>query len=322
MTELQAAAEPATDHVLAFTVPTLDIRGRIARLGTTLDQILSSHNYPIAVSRLLGEAVILTALLGSALKFSGRFQLQTKSDGAVQALIVDYDTPGSIRAMARYDADAVALAHAQGTDLLGYGHLGLTIDQGAHMNQYQGLVALDGTGLQQAADRYFLQSEQIPTFVTLAVGEVIGKAGTHWHGGGLIIQFLPDSTDRMRARDLSPGDAPAGYEILAGNEDDAWVEARALAHTLEAHELIDPTLGSDEIAYRLYHERGIFGGEKQSLQAACRCSRERIESMLRNFSGEDRAAMVADDGQISVTCEFCSISYRFVPADLIDETLP
>ncbi len=316
MTEPGIVADPVADHVLAFTVPTLDVRGRLARLGASLDQILSAHDYPHAVSRLLGEAILLTALLGSALKFSGRFQLQTKSDGPVQALIVDFETPGTLRAMARFDAAAVAEAVMQGTDLLGHGHLGLTIDQGKHMSQYQGLVELDGTGLQPAADRYFTQSEQIPTFVKVAVGQLVGKDGLKWHGGGLIVQFLPESTDRMRARDLPPGDAPAGYEVMAGREDEAWIEAKVLAHTLEDHELIDPTLASEEIAYRLYHERGIFGGERQPLHASCKCSRERIETMLRNFSSDDQAAMIADDGQIAVTCEFCSVRYSFVPSAL------
>jgi molecular chaperone Hsp33 len=315
--EVETAVESASDHVLAFTVPALDVRGRIVRLGVSLDQILSAHDYPFAVSRLLGEAVILAALLGSALKFVGRFQLQTKSDGPVQALIVDYQTPGLIRAMARFNADAVTEATMHGTDLLGKGHLGLTIDQGAHMNQYQGLVALDGTGLHHAADRYFLQSEQIPTFVKLAVGQIVGKDGLKWYGGGLIVQFLPQSTDRIRALDLPPGDAPVGYEVLAGREDDAWIEAKALARTLEDHELIDPCLGSEELAHRLYHERGIFGSERQPLHATCRCSRERIEAMLRNFPSEDRTAMIADDGQIAVTCEFCSVRYIFAPEEIV-----
>jgi molecular chaperone Hsp33 len=319
VTEPGIVAETAADHVLAFTVPTLDVRGRIARLGASLDQILSAHHYPHAVSLLLGEAVILTTLLGSALKFSGRFQLQTKSNGPVQALIVDYETPGTVRAMARFDASAVTEAVLQGTDLLGHGHLGLTIDQGKHMSQYQGLVELDGTGLQAAADRYFQQSEQIPTFVKVAVGQLVGKDGLKWNGGGLIVQFLPESTDRMRGRDLPPGDAPSGYEVMAGRDDDAWIEARVLAQTLEDHELIDPTLASEDIAYRLYHERGIFGSERQSLHASCRCSRDRIQTMLRNFSSDDQSAMIADDGQIAVTCEFCSVQYSFTPESLAQD---
>jgi molecular chaperone Hsp33 len=307
------------DHVLTFTVPDLDVRGRITKLGDTLNTILSQHAYPLPVSRLLGEAIILTALLGTTLKFSGRFQLQTKSDGPVQALIVDFETPGNIRAMARFDVDAVSAIADQHADLLGTGHLGLTVDQGPQMSRYQGLVALDGTGLMAAADQYFLQSEQIPTFVKVAVGQMIGKDGLAWHGGGLIVQFLPASTDRMRAADLPPGDAPSGYEVMAGREGDAWIEARVLAKTLEDHELIDPLLRSDEIAYRLYHERGVEGSETVSITSACRCSRDRILTMLRNFSHEDRAAMVADDGQIAVTCEFCSIRYAFAPERLDEE---
>src|SRR6202163_231050 len=165
------AATSAHDTILPFEVAALDLRGRVARLGPTVDQILSAHDYPAPVAKLLGEAIVLTVLLGSALKIEGRFILQTQSDGPVRMLVVDFTTPGKVRACARVDAALVAGAIEAGKAtagaLLGHGHLAMTIDQGADMSRYQGLVALDGGSLEDAAHEYFLRSEQIPTRVRL-----------------------------------------------------------------------------------------------------------------------------------------------------------
>ncbi|HWG04149.1 MAG TPA: Hsp33 family molecular chaperone [Beijerinckiaceae bacterium] len=303
------------DFVLPFAVEPLDLRGRVVRLGPALDNILTLHAYPLPVARLVGEAVTLTALLGSSLKFEGLLQLQTKSDGIVDLLVVDFDAPDRLRAFARYDAERLAAA-ATSDDLLGSGHLALTIDQGNDGSRYQGIVALDGQGLEGAAHQYFRQSEQIPTFVRLAVAQNITGAGAHWRGGGFIAQFLPASETRRRRGDLDPGDVPLGAIIAPDvDEDDSWVEAKALAATLEDHELVDPTLSSERLLYRLFHERGVRVFSPQDLRAACRCSRERIAAMLRSFSAQERADMIGDNGKIGVTCEFCSTFRTFDPAE-------
>src|SRR5262252_9253707 len=137
------------DSILPFEVAALDQRGRVVRLGSALDEILSSHDYPVPVAKLLGEAVVLAVLLGSSLKFDGRFIMQTKTDGPVRMLVVDYVTPGSVRACAQFDASALDGLQDKSTAaltgrLLGRGHLAMTIDQGVEMNRYQGLVALSG----------------------------------------------------------------------------------------------------------------------------------------------------------------------------------
>src|SRR6201997_1601884 len=153
---------PVDDAVLPFEVASLDLRGRLTRLGPGLDDLLAKHNYPPPVAKLLGEAVVLTTLLGSSLKFDGRFILQTQTDGPVSFLIVDFQSPDRMRAYARYDAQRLKAGQDSGA-LLGRGHLAMTIDQGSDMSRYQGLVALDGGGLEAAAHEYFLRSEQIPT---------------------------------------------------------------------------------------------------------------------------------------------------------------
>jgi molecular chaperone Hsp33 len=240
-------------------------------------------------------------------------------------LVVDFNAPDCYRAMARYDADQLAAAidaNAISTgDLLGKGHLAMTVDQGSEATRYQGVVALDGQSLEEAGHQYFRQSEQIPSRIRLGVGSVLTGAGLAWRAGGLIVQFMPNSPERMRAADLHPGDAPEGHEILAagdddGVSDDAWTEARSLVETIEHHELLDPLLESERLLYRLFHERGAHVFEPVAVHEACRCSRERVLGMLKGFSADDRKAMIADDGTLGVTCEFCSRRYEFDPAEV------
>ncbi|WP_448034978.1 Hsp33 family molecular chaperone [Bradyrhizobium liaoningense] len=308
------SAVPIDDAVLPYEVDALDVRGRLVRLGPELDDILTKHDYPAPVGKLLGEAIVLTTLLGSALKFEGRFILQAQTDGPVSFLVVDYMAPDRLRAYARFDAARLGEAKDSGT-LLGRGHLAMTIDQGPDMSRYQGLVALDGGSLEDAAHEYFLRSEQIPTRVRLAVGEEwrSSDGGKHrWRAGGMLMQFLPKAPERARQADLHPGDAPEGVEVHSVAEDDAWVEARSLIETVEDVELIDPELSGERLLYRLFHERGVRVFNPQVLKARCSCSRDAVAAMLKSFSPDDRAAMVKDD-KVVVTCEFCSSVYQFSP---------
>src|SRR6266581_1028349 len=242
------SAVPVDDAVLPFEVSSLDLRGRLTRLGPALDDVLTRHADPPAVGKLLGEAMVLTTLLGSSLKFDGRFILQTQTDGPVSFLIVDFQAPDRLRADARFDATRLEDGLDSGA-LLGHGHLAMTIDQGADMSRYQGLVALEGGNLEDAAHEYFLRSEQIPTRVRLAVAEELraGANGAHhrWRAGGLLLQFLPQAPERARQADLHPGDAPEGAVAHAVAEDDAWVEGQSLIATVEDVELIDPDLSGE-----------------------------------------------------------------------------
>jgi len=308
------SAVPVDDAALPFEVDALDLRGRLTRLGPTLDDILTKHDYPAPVGKLLGEAIVLTTLLGSSLKFDGRFILQTQTDGPVSFLIVDFQAPDRLRAYARYDAGRLQPGQNSAA-LLGHGHLAMTIDQGADMSRYQGLVALDGGGLEEAAHEYFLRSEQIPTRVRLAVGEEWrgGDGGKHrWRGGGMLLQFLPKAPERARQPDLHPGDAPEGTAVHDVAEDDAWVEGQSLIATVEDVELIDPDLSGERLLYRLFHERGVRVFKPLPLRAQCSCSREAVSAMLKSFAPQDRADMVKD-GKVVVTCEFCSSVYQFTP---------
>lgn len=327
-TDTGAGLAALDDRVVPFTVPDLDVRGRVVRLGASIDTILGRHDYPEAVSRVLGEAAALTVLLGTALKFEGRFQLQTKSDGPISMMVVDFNAPDVYRAVAHFDQakldEAIGAGALSTGDLLGEGHLAMTVDQGSAMTRYQGVVPLLRQSLEEAAHQYFRQSEQIPSRIRLGVGSIVtAGGGRQWRAGGLLVQFMPHSVDRLRAADLHPGDAPQGHEILAhddpdGISDDAWAEARSLVETVEDHELLDPLLESERLLYRLFHERGARVFEAMLVHEDCRCSRERVLGMLRGFSGDDRKAMVADDGTLGVTCEFCSRRYLFEAAEIED----
>jgi len=319
--ERAASAELVDDIVLPFAVESLSTRGRLVRLGPAIDLMLKRHDYPAAVSKLVAEAATLAALLGSNLKSSGRFQLQTKSDGPVTMLLVDFDAPSHLRALARFDKGRLEAASKAGGDLLGHGHMAFTIDPGGDMNRYQGVIALEGQGLEAAAHHYFERSEQIPTLVRLAVGEIVTPAGGAsraagaWRAGGLVVQYLPEAGGRRLRADFPPGDAPEGVEPHRVAEDDAWTEAKARAATTEAHELIDPTLSGERLLFRLFNERGVRVFTPTPLAAVCRCSAEGVDAMLRSFPPEELKEMVGDDGVIGVTCEFCSTKRTFNPAD-------
>jgi len=307
------------DAVRPFAVEALDVRGRAVALGPVLENILGRHDYPEPVNRLLAEAIVLTSLLGTSLKFDGRFTLQTQTQGPVSMLVVDFSTPDGIRACATFDREAVEELMAGGKasqeNLLGRGHLAMTIDQGRHMQRYQGLVELDGISLEEVARRYFERSEQIPTEVRLGVGELFtrkegeGPVRT-WTAGGILIQFLPEAPERAQMADIDPGDAPEGTKPHEVEEDDAWIEAKVLVDTVKDIELTDPEVSVEMLLFRLFHERGVRLFEPQPLAHKCTCSREKIKGVLAGFSAEEIEHMTVD-GKIVVTCEFCSRHFEF-----------
>ncbi len=313
------------DKVVPFHVAPLDTRGRAVQLGDMLNTILDRHQYPPAVAALLGEAIVLTVLLGTSLKFEGKFIFQTQSNGPVSLLVVDFRFPGYIRAYARHDAEAVAEAVKAGRaaphELLGQGFVAMTIDQGPHTQRYQGIVELNGISLEEAAMQYFRQSEQIPTVVRLAAAEIMtpapgGGFQHRWRAGGLLAQFLPVAPGRMRTPDLPGGDLPFGaQEPDFGEPDDAWVEAQALVETISDDELTDPQIGAERLLYRLFHEHGVhvFGGAQ--VEDKCSCSQEKIVDVIRSLPEPDRAEAMAD-GEIITTCEFCGTTYRLTETDL------
>lgn len=296
---------PADDLILPFQAENARVTGRLVKLGPTVDTILSRHAYPEPVSKLLGEAVALTALLGASLKFEGKFILQASTDGPVDLLVADYQVPGRLRGYARFSPERVAALEDEGGRLLGQGHFAMTIDRGADTERYQGVVPLEGETLADAADTYFRQSEQLPTFIRVAVARAYrprGEGGRPltWRAGGLLVQKLTHEGGR--------GGARTGLE-----DEEDWMRARMLAETVEAHELLDPLLPPDRLLYRLFHEEQVRAYRAVPLETYCSCSRARVEDLLQRFTSEDLKDMVVD-GEVWVTCEFCNRRYRFDPA--------
>ncbi|MDE2445309.1 MAG: Hsp33 family molecular chaperone [Alphaproteobacteria bacterium] len=303
------------DQVIPFAIKPLGVRGRIVRLGAVLDDIISRHDYPDAVSALVAESVSLTAMLGTALKFNGKFIVQTKTSGPVNMIVADFVGPGGVRGCAKYsDTKLKELTKPDQKQLLGEGYLAMTVDQGADMERYQGIVPLGQSTLVDAAHVYFEQSEQIPTRLRVAAGPLFerGLKKPHWRAGAILVQHLPSEGGSSPLPSHS-GDAPQGAEDEV-QEDDNWVKARLLLDTVEDIELLDPALTAEDILYRLYHEDGVTVYPAIPIARHCTCSHEAVSVMLRNFSSADRADMVKD-GTIEVVCEFCSTPYQFTLAD-------
>lgn len=312
----------ADDLVQPFQIEDLGIRGRLVRLGPLVDRVLKSHDYPEPVSRLLGEALALTAMIGSALKFpddkGGRFILQTRSDGPVSMLVADFEFPGQVRGYASMDAERVAEYIAEGrtspAELMGEGYLALTIDQGADMEPYQGIVAIDPAGLSHSAHEYFASSEQVATRIRVAAGpyyhrEPGGPSEKNWRAGAIMIQHIATDGGITGQREDPDDQRPIT------DEEENWNRASILLGTVEDHELLDPDLAPTRLLYRLFHEDGVRAFGQSSIEFGCHCSHERMVRVLSSF-GTAEIDDMAVDGNIEVTCEFCSEVYNFSPAEL------
>jgi len=256
------------------------------------------------VGALLGEAIALAVALSSTLKYDGVFTLQTKGDGPIRLLVADVTTSGAVRGYAQYDAatlaEAVATGAASVPRLLGAGYLAFTVDQGEDTERYQGIVALEGGTLAECIHHYFRQSEQIAAGIKVAVDR--GADGA-WRAGSLLIQKLPDDE---RAELMGTGE-----EL-----EDGWRRALILMGSATSEELTDPELSPEGLLYRLFHEDGVRVFRTHPVRAECRCSRERIDRILRSLPFTERQGLGEADGSMTVTCEFCSVSYRFERDDV------
>ncbi|MEM6852429.1 MAG: Hsp33 family molecular chaperone [Pseudomonadota bacterium] len=296
------------DLVLPFQIEGSPVRGRIVRLGASIDTILTRHAYAPPVSRLVGELTALTAMLGAGLKFDGKLIVQTSGEGPLSMAVADYSTDGALRAYAgvRQGREADASNAANAGALIGGGHLAMTVDQGPHMDRYQGVTPLDGDTVEDWALGYFSQSEQIPTAVKLAVGRVVSPGGEErWRAGGVLAQLMPEEGGERGV--ASGGDADA---------EEAWRRAETLLATTQDDELLDPTLAPEALLYRLFHEDGVRVFDARGVRFACGCSRAKIKRVLSQFSDEELEDM-AEAGEIRVSCEFCNEAYLFDPATLI-----
>lgn len=295
------------DLLLTFQTDFGALRGRFCRLGPTLDSILARHAYPTPVAALLGETMALASVLAGSLKYDGVFTLQIQAEGPVGLMVADVTSQGALRAYARHDehrlAEALALGQGDASGLLGKGLLAFTVDQGAGMDRYQGLVELTGRSLSASALEYFRRSEQIDTAIRLAVRPP-GKEGRGWRAGAVMIQRMPAGGGPIHA--LSPEQVR-----------DRWETAQVLLDSLTDKELLDPALAPERLLYRLYHASGLVVHDARPLRDRCRCSRSRVAGTLASFPKQEILSMKDDkENQVVVTCEFCKTVYRFSDADL------
>ena len=292
------------DLIRPFQIEGMTVRGRLVRLGPTLHQILTRHDYPDLVSQLLGQAIALSSALAGALKYNGVFTLQTKGDGPLSIMVVDVKTPGDLRGYAQFDANAIAAfqpnANPSIPRLLGAGHIAFTVDQETRTERYQGIVALEGQSLADCAHNYFRESEQIETAIVLACGKAVDDG--RWRGGAIMLQRLPEGDPAILAR---------GVEIERGvvSEDD-WRRVVTLLASTRDSELMDPNLSGDDLLFRLFHEDGVRIFEPTKLQPGCRCSKKRAERILAQLPKIELPDLAVDN-QLIVTCEFCDASYTF-----------
>jgi molecular chaperone Hsp33 len=302
-----------SDAVVPFEVEGRDVSGRITRLDAVANNILGHQNYPDAVAKLLGQALSITALLGSIMKFEGIFTFQIKGSGPVSLLVCDYATPkgadsadaigGILRGMAKFDADQMPASETPTMkELLGDGYLALTIDQGSHTDRYQGIVELTGDSLDDCARHYFMTSEQLPSEIVSSCERVTVDGNKTWRAASLLIQHLPPARDKIEI---------GAIDKATANQEN-WAHARALIQTVTPEELLDTGLPLQDLVYRLYHEDGVRAYQSSHLGLGCRCSRKKLEDVIRTFSDDDVAHMVVD-GQITVQCQFCNTEYVFSP---------
>lgn len=303
---------PADDLIQPFMIDGFKFRGRLVRLGASVDEILTCHEYPEPVAAMLGETIALAAILADALKFDGVFTLQTKGDGPVRLMVADVTSDGALRGYAQFDADAVAGIGEVGDHpvqrLLGVGYLAFTVDQGPDTERYQGIVELIGGTLAECVHHYFQQSQQFDAAVSVSARRGIAEDGGGWRAGGLMVQRVPDEGGIFAAR------AGVTYEHRDSQDDagsdDNWLKTMALMGTASRDELSDPALGANDLLFRLFHEDGVRVYPPQPLAARCRCSADRVEGFLRTVAAGELDEYKID-GEIVITCEFCAREYRY-----------
>jgi molecular chaperone Hsp33 len=291
------------DVIQPFVLERSGVRGRLVRAGPMVDAILTRHAYPAPVAQLLGEALALAGLMSGMLKYEGMFTLQMVGDGPVKMLVADFTSDGSVRGYADFDADRVAQLgldarqpNAEVVKLLGQGRLAYTVDHKGAKDRYQGIVELNGATLAECMHHYFQQSEQVVSSIQLTCGRLSEGDGTvRWRAGGLMLQRLPEEAGERTGED----------------PDEDWRRAVILMSSVTQAEMVRPDLSAHDLLYRLFHEEGVRVFETWPLKDQCRCSRERVETVLMQMDREELSELKTDAGVVEVTCQYCSTVYTF-----------
>lgn len=311
------------DTVLPFQLDRSDIRGRVARLDGVLEQVLKQHSYPPQIEALVAEMALLTALIGQSIKLRWKLSLQVRGKGAARLIATDYygptedGAPARIRAYASYDADRLD-GSAPAFSQIGEGYFAVMLDQGQDMLPYQGFTPITGGSLSACAETYFAQSEQIPTRFALTFGQSAEPGrGTHWRGGGVMLQHMPGAGMGVAAEVGSgEGGLLSHIDILSGAEGENWTRANVLLDTVEEMELIGPQVTPADLLVRLFHEEGPRVFDAQSVRFGCSCSEEKVRNTMSIYSQKDISKMLADNGMVTADCQFCGAHYELEPTTL------
>jgi molecular chaperone Hsp33 len=292
-------AEPRTavgavtgaDRLRRFLFEDAPVRGHWVRLSRTWLEAREHQVLPVAVTRLLGESLAATSLIAASLKFTGTLTLQLSGgSGPVSMLVAQATDDGTLRGVAH--ADAASDTSPSGfQELVGGGRLVVSVEQGDGVIPWQGVVPLQGDSLAACLENYFAVSEQLPTAIVLAADAT--------HAAGLLLQKLPP-----------PGSLGEGE---AAGVQDVWEEATALLATLKADELL--AWDVEELLHKVFGGRDIRLFDGDPVRFACRCSRERVAAMLASMGKPEVDSIVAEQGAVTVTCEFCRKPYRFDAVD-------
>jgi molecular chaperone Hsp33 len=286
------------DTLRRFVFERLPFRGQLVHLGPAWKAMMEHHDYPDEVRDTLGEAVAATALLASTLKFKGLLSLQLRGEGPMHLMLVECTNGLALRAVARFKEPP---ATRDLRVLSGNGTLTVTIDNEGSANRYQGIVPLVGGSMDECLREYFESSEQLPTRLWLhADGENVS---------GLLLQRLPASSKPSAVLESGAG-AMSDDEL-----EDAWRRVQLVADTVTGAELAE--LDDQKLLGRLFSEDDVRMFETSPVFFRCRCSRERVENMLRALGRDEVDSIVEEFGQVEVRCEFCSRAYRLDAVDCL-----
>ncbi len=311
------------DTVLPFQLDRSDVRGRVARLDGTLDQILAQHAYPVGVSSMLAELALLTALIGQTIKLRWKLSLQMRGNGPLRILATDIYAPANdgdraqIRAYASYDREAF-VEDANPFDQIGSGYFAILIDQGKGTEPYQGITPIAGGSLSACAEAYFAQSEQIPTRFALSYGRSQKPgAPASWRAGGVMLQHMPKASPHATGEGGSgEGGLLTADDLLDEGMSENWNRANALLDTVEELELIGPSVSPTDLLLRLFHEEVPRVYDALPVQFGCTCSEDRVRQSMSIYSAKDIAHMTTDEGIVTADCQFCGAHYEFDPKSL------
>lgn len=297
--------KPFIDFIQPFLIDHSAIRGRLVRLEKTLNTILKKHRYPLAVSQLLAEQMVLASLLSATLEKDGILTVQVKGDGPVRFMVVDVMAGGIMRGYADINHEALAqIADIHSPSLaqvLGKGYLAVTLDQGGETERYQSIVALTGQTLQETFEGYFSQSQQAEITVHLTV-RAPDKHSKKWAAGGIIIERMPIMGGKESKSTLA-------------EQEELWQRTRLFMQTLKDAEMLDSAVTPQNLLYRLFNEDGVWVYRLQPLKAGCRCSRARVKRALATIAKAELMQML-EEGKMSVHCQFCNKKEVFTGEDL------